>query len=83
LEDGSLLKAKNQVYLRTDYSTADPDPAGGVLELYGQILANYLGIYGSGDNDTILIQTGSSLPHTVVETGDGMTVLPWINCSPF
>ncbi|NLB17243.1 MAG: hypothetical protein GX825_00540, partial [Syntrophomonadaceae bacterium] len=69
---GLTIEAGNQVCLKVDRNSADIDPsAGGKLDLFGQILSPLLNIYGGDYKDTILIQTASSLPHTVIETGAG------------
>ena len=80
LEIGAILKAPEQVILRVDDqhanpASSDPDETGGRLDLFGQILAPSLLIIGQADNDEILISTESSLPNTVIKTGDGQDLI--------
>ena len=70
IQNTAVISAAYSVSLNVDYADTD-DGIGGSLELYGVINSPHLAINGAEDADIILIDMSTSLPDTIITTGDG------------
>ena len=64
---GSLIETTGDVVIRGDVD--DVDPPGAVITLFGTINANHVTVYGSGQNDTVIV--GKVTSETDIYAGDG------------
>jgi len=68
---GSLIETTGNVVINSDVD--DVDPPGAVITLLGPINANQVTVYGTGDNDTVLV--GRVTSKTDVYAGGGDDII--------